>query len=83
MKINGKKGNLGENVTLTLSGKKISVTSKVRVSKRYLKYLTKKYLKKSDILEYLKVIATDKNSYTVKYIQIDENEAEEEEPKQD
>lgn len=79
MKLNGKKGNLGEDVTLLLSGSKINLTSKVRVSKRYLKYLTKKYLKKSDILEYLKVIATDKQTYRIKYIKFDQDEAEEKE----
>lgn len=77
LKVNGKKGNLGEDVTLLLSGSKINLTSKVRVSKRYLKYLTKKYLKKSDILEYLKVIATDKQTYKIKYIKLDQDEGEE------
>jgi large subunit ribosomal protein L22e len=77
LKVNGKKGNLGEDVTLLLSGSKITVTSKVRLSKRYLKYLTKKYLKKSDILEYLKVIATDKQTYKIKYVKLDQEEGEE------
>merc|ERR1712170_282241 len=65
MKVNGKKGNLGENVTLVLNGSKINVTSNLRISK--------KYLKKSDILEYLKVIATDKNTYRIKYSVLDQD----------
>ena len=79
LKVNGKKGNLGEDVTLLLSSSKITLSSKVRVSKRYLKYLTKKYLKKSDILEYLKVIATDKQTYKIKYIKLDKDEGEDQE----
>ena len=43
--------------------KKVAVASKVELQKRYLKYLTKKYLKKNDILDYLRLIATDKNTY--------------------
>ena len=59
--------------------KKIEVQTKRKISKRYLKYLTKKYLKKIEILEYLKVISTDKQTYTIKYIKLDEDEAEEDE----
>ena len=54
----------------------MAVTSKNELQKRYLKYLTKKYLKKNDILEYLRLVATDKNSYAIKYIKLGENEDE-------
>lgn len=39
-------GVLGDNVTVTRDKTKITVTSEIQMSKRYLKYLTKKYLKK-------------------------------------
>ena len=43
IKVNGKAGNLGGGVVTTERSKsKITVTSKVPFSKRYLKYLTKK-----------------------------------------
>jgi len=45
---------------------------------RYLKYLTKKYLKKQDLRDYLHVIASDKNSYCLKYFNIQQEEEEEE-----
>ena len=73
LKVAGKKGNLGENVVITLADKKVSITSKIDLQKRYLKYLTKKYLKKNDILEYLRLVATDKNTYAVKYVKLGEN----------
>lgn len=77
MKVNGKKGNLGESVTWTTSGKHVQVVSQRRLAKRYLKYLTKKFLKKNGILEYLKVISTNKATYEIKYIKYDaENEEE-------
>jgi len=37
---------LGDNVKVTRDKTKITVTSEIPMSKRYLKYLTKKYLKK-------------------------------------
>lgn len=39
-------GVLGENVKVTRDKTKLTVTSEIPMSKRYLKYLTKKYLKK-------------------------------------
>merc|ERR1712038_1404953 len=47
-------------------------------SKRYLKYLTKKYLKKQQMREYLRVIATNKSTYELRYLQVDNDEGEEE-----
>ena len=77
MKVNDKKGNLGESVTWTTSGKLVQVVSKRKLSKRYLKYLTKKFLKKNGILEYLKVTSTNKATYEIRYIKYDDNEEEE------
>ena len=54
-----------------------TVTSTIPFSKRYLKYLTKKYLKQAEILDYLKVNATNKSTYKVKYVKIDRNEDDE------
>lgn len=79
MKINGKKGNLQDQVTISVNKDKVNISTKLKFAKRYLKYLLKKYLKKNDILEYLKVIATDKNSYKIKYIKLGETEEQEEE----
>jgi hypothetical protein len=47
---------------------------------RYLKYLTKKYLKKHNVRDWLRVIAANKdcNVYELRYFNIAENEGEEE-----
>ena len=74
MKVNNKKNNLGEDVTISVSKDKLTIVSNRAFSKRFVKYLLKKYLKKNDILDYLKVIATDKVTYKIKYIKLDENE---------
>merc|ERR1712141_869712 len=63
IKVEGKTGNLGSNVTVAKDKDTIVVESKIDLSKRYLKYLTKKYLKKQQMREYLRVVATSKNTY--------------------
>ncbi|EDL33941.1 mCG51953 [Mus musculus] len=63
IKVNGKAGNLGGGVVTTERSKsKIIVTLEVPFSKRYLKYLTKKYLKNS-LGDWLRVVANSKESY--------------------
>merc|ERR1711970_661980 len=49
--------------------------------KRYLKYLTKKYLKKHNVRDWLRVVASnkDRSVYELRYFNIADNEAEEEE----
>merc|ERR1712146_344187 len=71
LKVDGKKGNL-EYVTIEAVQNKVVVTTKVQFGKRYLKYLTKKYLKQQDINNYLRVIASDKLGYKVKFINLNE-----------
>lgn len=74
-----KAGNLGGGVvTIERSKSKITVTSEVPFSKRYLKYLTKKYLKKNNLRDWLRVVANSKESYELRYFQINQDEEEEE-----
>ncbi|CAL0308557.1 unnamed protein product [Lupinus luteus] len=80
IKVGSKAGALGDIVTVTRHKSKITVTSHDNFSKRYLKYLTKKYLKKHNVRDWLRVIAAnkDRNAYELRYFNIAENEAEEE-----
>ncbi|XP_020386424.2 60S ribosomal protein L22 [Rhincodon typus] len=78
IKVNGKAGNLGNVVTIERNKSKITVTSEVPFSKRYLKYLTKKYLKKNNLRDWLRVVANSKESYELRYFQINQDEEEEE-----
>lgn len=57
---------------------KISVNSDAPFSKRYLKYLTKKYLKKHGLREWLRVVASGHHSYELRYFNIPLDEEEEE-----
>ncbi|XP_055865001.1 60S ribosomal protein L22-like [Biomphalaria glabrata] len=79
IKVEGKTNNFGNNVSLDLQKSKISLTSEIPFSKRYLKYLTKKYLKKNNLRDWLRVVATNKESFELRYFQINQDDEEEEE----
>ncbi|KAL0418848.1 UNVERIFIED_CONTAM: 60S ribosomal protein L22-2 [Sesamum radiatum] len=80
IKVGGKAGALGDSVTVTRDKNKITVTADSAFSKRYLKYLTKKYLKKHNVRDWLRVISSnkDRNVYELRYFNIAEQEGEEE-----
>ena len=50
---------------------KITVTSNIPFSKRYLKYLTKKFLKKNTLRDYLRVVASSKDNYQLRFYNIE------------
>eukprot|EP00403_Amphidinium_massartii_P026692 CAMPEP_0178400544 /NCGR_PEP_ID=MMETSP0689_2-20121128/15844_1 /TAXON_ID=160604 /ORGANISM="Amphidinium massartii, Strain CS-259" /LENGTH=123 /DNA_ID=CAMNT_0020021343 /DNA_START=85 /DNA_END=456 /DNA_ORIENTATION=+ len=77
IKVDGKTGNLGEKVQIGKEGKKIVVNAEAPFSKRYLKYLSKKYLKKQQLRDFLRVIAPSKTSYELRYFNINEDNDEE------
>ncbi|XP_005175678.1 large ribosomal subunit protein eL22 [Musca domestica] len=78
MKVNDKVNNLGNNVTFERVKMKLYVNSDVHFSKAYLKYLTKKYLKKNSLRDWIRVVANDKDSYELRYFRINSNDDEDE-----
>jgi large subunit ribosomal protein L22e len=79
MKLNGLKGKLGKSIIINLDDLKknknaivISVDSSLKFSKRYIRYLVKKYLKKEGIAKYLTLSATSPGAYAVKVIKKNE-----------
>merc|ERR1712113_1280046 len=77
IKVEGKTGNLGEKVTVARDKAKINVTAEAPFSKRYLKYLSKKYLKAQQLRGFLRVVAPNKISYELRYFNINEDNDEE------
>ena len=77
IKVEDKVGNLGDRVTVSSDATKLTVSANIAFSKRYLKYLTKKYLKKQALRDFLRIIATpnSKNSYVLKYFEVTNEEA--------
>jgi large subunit ribosomal protein L22e len=49
IKIGGRTGHLGESIKVGSDDKKVTVRADIAFSKRYLKYLTKKYLKRHSL----------------------------------
>merc|ERR1712054_446956 len=60
-------------VTVARNNTKITVDAVAPFSKRYLKYLTKKFLKRQKLRDYIRVVATEKSSYQLKYFEINED----------
>ena len=80
MKLNGLKGKLGKTILINTDEKReksktsivISVDSSIKFSKRYIRYLVKKFLKKEGVAKYLTLTATSPNAYMVKVIKKNE-----------
>ena len=77
IKVDGKTGNLGDKITVGREKNKINVTAEAPFSKRYLKYLGKKYLKMQQLRDFLRVVAPNKSSYELRYFNINEDNDEE------
>lgn len=81
IKINGKTGVMANNnVVITRDRTKLTIASPAELgfSKRQLKYLSKRYLKKQQLKDYLRVVAASKSTYEMKYYKIAAAEDEEE-----
>ena len=79
IKVNGKTGNIGDAITVSREKAKVTVTADTALSKRYLKYLSKKYLKKQQLRDWLHVVADNKASYQLRYYNIHDQDADEDE----
>ncbi|KAL2204040.1 ribosomal protein L22e [Sarocladium strictum] len=78
IKVDGRTNNLGDNVVIKQVGDgKIEVTSHNELSGRYLKYLTKKFLKKQQLRDWLRVVSTSKGVYELKFFNVVNDEADE------
>merc|ERR1712080_204263 len=76
IKVGGKTSNFGKDLTMERQKTKIALTSDIPFSKRYLKYLTKKYPKKNNLRDWLRVVASSHTDYELRYFQINNDEEE-------
>merc|ERR1712070_1283069 len=76
IKLGGKPGAFGDAVVLNKDKNKVYVQADAPFSKRYLKYLTKKYLKKKSLRDWLRVVANNKTTYELRYFKIHDEEEE-------
>ncbi|KAH0492324.1 hypothetical protein TgHK011_007282 [Trichoderma gracile] len=78
IKVDGRTNNLGDNVVIQQSGDgKIEVIAHNELSGRYLKYLTKKFLKKQQLRDWLRVVSTSRGVYELKFFNVVNDDADE------
>ncbi|KAJ1825976.1 60S ribosomal protein L22 [Coemansia sp. RSA 2703] len=79
IKVQGRTNNLSDAVVISRDGDKaVIVEVKIDFSKRYLKYLTKKFLKKNNLRDWLRVVSTTKDTYVLRYFNLTNQEEESE-----
>ncbi|PHJ18522.1 60s ribosomal protein [Cystoisospora suis] len=76
IKVNGKCNNLGDRVQVTREKAKVFVTAELPFSKRYIKYLTKKYLKKQMLRDFMRVVSSRDTVYELRYFQLPQDDDE-------
>merc|ERR1712013_490104 len=79
----GKTNNLGDVVKVTRDATRVTVASSKPMSKGYIKYLTKAYMKKVNLRDWLRVVATDKQTYLLKYYNVNDDEVDEDDDDED
>ncbi|PSN66058.1 60S ribosomal protein L22 [Corynespora cassiicola Philippines] len=78
IKVEGRTGNLGDNIQISQQADgKIEVIAHQEFSGRYLKYLTKKFLKKQQLRDWLRVVSTSKGVYELRFFNVVNDDAEE------
>ncbi|GEQ72123.1 hypothetical protein JCM33374_g5809 [Metschnikowia sp. JCM 33374] len=79
IKVDGIIGNLGESISVTEEGNSVVVVSTAKFSGKYLKYLTKRYLKKNQLRDWIRFVAVKRNQYQLQFYSIAEDDEEDEE----
>ncbi|KAH7026205.1 60S ribosomal protein L22 [Microdochium trichocladiopsis] len=89
IKVDGRVGNLGDQIEIKQVGEgKVEITAQNELSGRYLKYLltfvtphppyrTKKFLKKNQLRDWLRVVSTSRGVYELKFFNVVNDEADE------
>ena len=74
-KLNGQKGKLGEKVKVSMDEThNLTIVTTMQYRKKYFKYLTKKFLKKKNLRDWLRILAPNKGAYQLRYFNIHDQE---------
>jgi len=76
IKVEGRTGNLGDTIKISHTDGKVEIVAHNDLSGRYLKYLTKKFLKKMQLRDWLRVVATSRGVFELKFYNVVNDEAE-------
>ncbi|KAI9861806.1 MAG: 60S ribosomal protein L22 [Vezdaea acicularis] len=78
IKVDNRTGNLGDTIQISqIEGGKIEVVAHQEFSGRYIKYLTKKFLKKQQLRDWLRVVSTSKGVYELRFFNVVTDDADE------
>ncbi|KAI4210127.1 MAG: hypothetical protein LQ351_007030 [Letrouitia transgressa] len=78
IKVDNRVGNLGDAVQISQTGDgKIEIIAHTKFSGRYIKYLTKKFLKKQQLRDWLRVVSTSQGVYELRFFNVVNDDAEE------
>ncbi|EDR28603.1 60S ribosomal protein L22, putative [Entamoeba dispar SAW760] len=76
IKVQGRAGNT-KGIEVKVADKKVTITtSSAKLCKRYMKYLMKKYLKKNNLREWLRVVSDKKDGFELKFFNVQNDEEE-------
>ncbi|CAI4420042.1 AEL_collapsed_G0015530.mRNA.1.CDS.1 [Saccharomyces cerevisiae] len=70
IKVDGAVGNLGNAIEVSEDGSIVTVVSSAKISGKYLKYLTKKYLKKNQLRDWIRFVSIRQNQYKLVFYQV-------------
>lgn len=70
IKVDNKTNNLKDKIVVTSDEKKLYITVHIPFSKRYIKYLAKKYIKFHQLRDFLRVVAKGKLAYQLRYYNV-------------
>ena len=73
-KLHGRKGKLSDRVKITLAENVLSISTTMAYRKKYFKYLTKKFLKKKNLRDWIRILSRGKDKYQLKYFNIHDQE---------
>ncbi|KAG5464170.1 hypothetical protein LSCM1_00350 [Leishmania martiniquensis] len=73
-KLNGRKGKLSDKVRMSMNDNVLTITTTMAYRKKYFKYLTKKFLKKKDLRDWIRILSTGKGAYQLKYFNIQDQD---------
>lgn len=79
IKVDHATGNLGNAITVEEDGSVVTIVSTTKFSGKYLKYLTKKYLKKNQLRDWIRFVSTKTNQYKLAFYQVTPEDEEEDE----
>ncbi|AET37734.1 60S ribosomal protein eL22 Ecym_1511 [Eremothecium cymbalariae DBVPG len=79
IKVDGHLGNLGNAITVEENGSTVTIVSTAKFSGKYLKYLTKKYLKKNQLRDWIRFVSSSTNEYKLTFYQVTPEDEEDEE----